>query len=204
MSSFFECLLFACIKLVFKFFILPYPLVLVLILLCCISSSVFSPSSKHVDLYPILFSSFHGNTLDVLIFFVPLILCLYQKCCIVFCLIVYCVTIHTCHRWMWTISCIVSRFLTVVKNYRSSTSSKSSSSMASSPDSFFVPLIVFAQFITLCSRILFWLHIIILWWNYALLCVVILWWCSKLLHNIVLWWNFKLLCIVILWMLCRL
>jgi hypothetical protein len=75
--------------------------------------------------------------------------------------------------------------------------------MASSPDSF-VPLIVFAQFITLCSRILFWLHIIILWWNYALLCVVILWWCSKLLHNIVLWWNFKLLCIVILWMLCRL
>jgi hypothetical protein len=78
---------------------------------------------------------------------------------------VCCATIHTCRRWLWTISCIVSRFLTVVTNYWSSTSSKSSSSMTSSSEASYVSLIISCGVLYYGALIVLWLHIIVLWWH---------------------------------------
>jgi hypothetical protein len=111
------------------------------------------------------------------------------------------VKIHTCHRWLWTVSGIVPWFLTAMKNYCSSTAFKSSSSMTSSYKSSHVTLIIFVRCIILWSLIVLQLCIIVLCIPCTLLCIIILWWCSKLLCIVVLWLWLKLLRGIILWFL---
>jgi hypothetical protein len=147
--------------------ILSDPLVLILIMLCCICSSLGSSSSNYMNVIPILFSLFHNNPLNILIFLVPLFLYLYQKFQIVFCIMICCVTIHTCRRWLWTISYIMSRFLKVVTDYWSS------SSMASSSEACSLFFIISARCIILWCLIIPQFFIIELWWRCELLCVVI-------------------------------
>jgi hypothetical protein len=165
----------------FRFCILPYPLMYILVLLCCIISYPGSTSSHYIDHIPIIFDS---NPLHIPIILVPLFSYLYQKCWIIFGVMVCCSIIHTCCEWKWTIFFIVSRILTVMTNYWSSTSSKSSSSATSSSIASFVTMILSVRCIILRCLIILWLCIIILWW-------------SKLLHVIILRWHLKLLCMLL-------
>jgi hypothetical protein len=159
MYCLFECLLlFVCIKIPLRCCILSDPLVLSFFFAFLSSST----SSNYIDLLPILFSVFHNNPLNILIVLIPLVLNIYQKCQTIFCLMVCCAKIHTCRRWLWIISCIMSRFFTVVTSYWSSTSSKSSSSMASSYEASYISLIFFTRCTILWCLVVLQLCIIIL------------------------------------------
>jgi hypothetical protein len=148
----------------------------VLVLIFCIISCLSSTSSNYIDLLPILLFVFYNNPLYILIVLVSLFLYLYKKCQTVFCLMVFYAKIHTCRKWLWTISSIVFGFLTVVKNYRSSTSSKASSSTTSSSEASFFSLIISTRCIILRSLIVLWTFIIVRWCYCTLFHVVILWW----------------------------
>lgn len=187
----------------FRHYILPDPLVLILILLGCIFSCLSSTSSDYVNIFPICFYVFYNNPLHVLVVLVPLVLYFYQECWIIFCFMVCCATIHTCRWWLWKIYCIMSMFLTIMAYYCSSSTSKSSSPMTSFSESSFVSLIISVWCIILGSLIVLQLRIILLWWHCTLLCIIILWCFSKLLHIVVLWLWLKLLRGIILWLLCK-
>jgi hypothetical protein len=108
--------------------ILLNPLVLRWILFCCISSYLGSSSSDYIDVSPII-PDFCRNLLDIVVVLVSFFLDLSQECWVFFCVMICCVTVHTCHWWKWTIPCIMSWLLVVVEYYWSSTSSKSFSDL---------------------------------------------------------------------------
>jgi hypothetical protein len=127
LSRLLECFLFlARIKMLLRCCIISDPLVLVLILICCIFSYFGSTSSNYIDLFPII-SSFRENPLNILVILIPFVLYFCQKYRKLFYSMIGCVTIHACFQWKWKIPCIISRLLTIVADYWSSTSSKSSS-----------------------------------------------------------------------------
>jgi hypothetical protein len=75
MSGLLECLLLLVyIKFLLMSCVLYETLLLVLILLCCTFSYLGCTSSNYIDLLPILFSSFHNNTSNILIILVPFFL----------------------------------------------------------------------------------------------------------------------------------
>jgi hypothetical protein len=104
--------------------------VLCWILFYCVSSYLGSSSSDYIDVSPII-PSFCRNPLDILVVLVPFFLDLSQECWTIFCIMVCCVTVHTCRWWKWTFPCIMSWLLEVVAHYWTSASSKSSSTSSS-------------------------------------------------------------------------
>jgi hypothetical protein len=139
------------------------PLVLSWILFCCINFFLGSSSSDYINVSPII-PGFCRYPLDILFVLVPFFLDLSQECWVVFCVMVYCTTIHTCHQWKWTIPCIMPWFLAVVSHYWSSTSSKSSSN-SSFP---YVSTSISSSCIVLGYLVI--LHVLILW-----LCIIVPW-----------------------------
>jgi hypothetical protein len=114
MSCLFECfLLFPCIKLLLWFNILLQPLMLCWILSYCVSSCLSSSSCDYVDVSSII-PVFCINPLYIMVVLFPLFLDLSQECWKVFCIMVCCATVHTCHWWKWTFPCIMSWMLEVV------------------------------------------------------------------------------------------
>jgi hypothetical protein len=136
------------------------------ILFCCISSCLGSSSSDYIDVSPII-PRFCRDPLDILVVLVPFFMDLSQECWVVFCVMICCMTIHTCHWWKWKIPCIMSYFLDLVAHYWSYTSPKSSSTFVSTLISSW--FIVLGYLVILCGVIL-WLPIIVLH-------MCILWWC---------------------------
>jgi hypothetical protein len=100
-------LFFSGIKLLLWLSILLNPLVLHWILFYCVSYCLGSFSCDYVDVSSII-PGLCRNRLYILVALVPLFLDLSQECWTVFCIMVCCATIHTCHWWKWTLPCIMS------------------------------------------------------------------------------------------------
>jgi hypothetical protein len=149
--------------------VLLNPLVLSWILFSCINSYIGSSSSDYIDVSPLI-PSFWRDPFGILVFLVPFLLDLSQECWAVFYVMVYYMTVHTCHWWKWTIPCIISCLLVIVAHYWSSTSSKYSSASSSTfvSTSISSSCIVLGYLVILCEVIL-WLCMVIL-----LLCILVL------------------------------
>jgi hypothetical protein len=146
--------------------IISNPLVLVLIMICYIFSYLGSSSSNYINIFLIIYS-FYGNRLNILVILIPFLLHFCQKYRTFFCSMIYCVIVHACFWWLWTIPFIMSKLLEIVTGYWSSASSKCSSSMFSSSKSSYVSLIV-------CARCIILWYLIVFWWCCKLLCIIIL------------------------------
>jgi hypothetical protein len=92
---------------------------------------------------------------------VPFFLDLFQECCTIFCVMVCCVTVHTCGWWKWKLPCIVSLLLAVMAHYWSRASSKSSSRSSSSSTSISSRCVVL-RYLVILRRVILWLCIIVL------------------------------------------
>jgi hypothetical protein len=192
LSGLLECFLFvSCIKLLMSVNIILNTLVLRSILFYCVNSCLGSSSSDYIDVCPII-PEFYRNPLDILAVLIPFVLDLSQKCWTVFCIMVHCTKIHTCHWWKWIIPSIMSWLLEVVAHYWTYTSSKSSSNLCFANVSTLISSWCIAStYLVILRKVILWLCIVILW-----LCIVVLWmriivlWLRivVLLLRIVLWW----------------
>jgi hypothetical protein len=144
----------------------------------CFISCLSSSTCNYVDIYLIIIG-FYRNPLNILIVLVPFFLNIPQKCWAFLCIMVGCMTVHTCHRWKWKFPCIMSSFLEYVAHYWTSSTSKSSSTSSSTSISTLISswCVVLRHLIILCGVILR-LHISILWLSSVvlLLCIVIWRW----------------------------
>jgi hypothetical protein len=143
------------IKIIMWLGILFDPLMLHWIMFCCIISCLGSSLSYYVDVLSII-PSFCINPLEILIVLIPFFLYFSQECWAVFCVVICCATMHTCHRWKWTVSCIMSRLLTIVADYCPSSSTSTSESTSISF------LCIVLGYMVILRGIILWLCIIVL------------------------------------------